>query len=97
MALVLQTCDFGFSFCSSGVKRPVCILNFVLHMNRSEECATRRLLITLKSKAFGRKSFGKTTWDNKLSDAFSGISDKNFRTSTKSKNKHDTKIYVENN
>ena len=31
---------------------------------------------TLKSKTFGRKSFGKTTSDKKLSNTFSGISDK---------------------
>ena len=33
-------------------------------------------LHTLKSKTFGPKSFGKKTLDRKLSDAFSGISDK---------------------
>ena len=53
---------------------------------------------TLKSKAFGQKSFKKTSLDEKLSDTFSGISDnRNFRTNTTLKSKDDTTIYVKDN
>ena len=52
---------------------------------------------TLKSKIFGRKSFRKTTSDKKLSDAFSGISDKKLSDKHDIKSKHDTKISVKIN
>ena len=63
----------------------------------SKESRTSQGKLTLKSKTFGQKTFGRKLRTKNFRTLFREFQTKNFRKNTTSKNKHYTKLYVKNN